>query len=169
MNNTIGQRILMLRKEKNLTQAELAELLSVSGQAVSKWEQDRSYPDILLLPTLSKILGVTVDELLTGEILDAPATVPENDSHADRVMSVSIVKSDYVKDFHLPLDLIEGVVSLASYFPEEVFQQMQSELEQAILLAKRGAMGEVFSLVCEQPTTTVIDIEVKNIDEIGEE
>ena len=67
METTLGNRIAMLRRKKELKQDALAEMLGVSPQAVSKWENDQSCPDISLLPKLSQILGVTVDELLTGK------------------------------------------------------------------------------------------------------
>ena len=63
----IGRRIAALRKAKNLTQAELAEQLSVSYQAVSNWERGESMPDIFKLPTLAAVLGTSVDALLAGE------------------------------------------------------------------------------------------------------
>ena len=63
----IGRRIAALRKAKNLTQAELAEQLSVSYQAVSNWERGESMPDIFKLPTLAAVLSTSVDALLTGE------------------------------------------------------------------------------------------------------
>ena len=75
MNETIGGRIAKFRKEKGMTQEELAGHIGVSSQAVSKWENDASCPDISLLPKLAKILGITVDELLTGEH-DAVQLVP---------------------------------------------------------------------------------------------
>lgn len=75
--STIGQNIAYFRKQKKMTQEELAEKISVTAQAVSKWECDTSYPDITVLQTLSKILGVSATELLEGiqevaEIKDAP-------------------------------------------------------------------------------------------------
>ena len=63
---SIGNRIAKYRKDKKLTQEELAATLGVSSQAVSKWENDTSCPDISLLPQLCKELGITTDELLTG-------------------------------------------------------------------------------------------------------
>ncbi len=63
----IGAFIAKLRKEHNLTQSALAEKLSLSNKAVSKWENGDSMPDISLLPELAEILGVSVDELLNGE------------------------------------------------------------------------------------------------------
>ena len=67
MEKTIGKRIAALRKEKGLKQEDVARSLDVSSQAVSKWENDQSYPDISLLPKLAKLLGVSVDALLSGE------------------------------------------------------------------------------------------------------
>lgn len=67
MNETIGNRIAKYRKAKSLTQEALAEQLGVSSQAVSKWENDASCPDISLLPRLCSVLGITTDELLTGK------------------------------------------------------------------------------------------------------
>ncbi len=62
-----GRFISELRKEKGLTQAELAEKLNVTDKAVSKWETGRSVPDVSLLIPLSENLGVTVTEILKGE------------------------------------------------------------------------------------------------------
>lgn len=64
---SIGNRIAKYRKIKGLTQEGLAEKLGVSSQAVSKWENDVSCPDISLLPMLCNELCITVDELLTGK------------------------------------------------------------------------------------------------------
>jgi len=60
----IGRKISELRKEKNMTQMELADKMNISFQAVSKWERGNSMPDISKLPELAEILGVSVDELL---------------------------------------------------------------------------------------------------------
>ncbi len=67
--NTIntGRFIYELRKEKGLTQKELAENLNVTDKAVSKWETGKCAPDISLLVSLSEILGVSVVEILQGE------------------------------------------------------------------------------------------------------
>ena len=59
----IGNKIRMLRENKGLTQAELAQKLSVSSQAVSKWERSLSSPDINMLPILARYFGITLDEL----------------------------------------------------------------------------------------------------------
>ncbi len=60
----LGENIKRLRHEKGITQETLADFLSVSFQSVSRWERGESYPDITLLPMMSKFFGVSVDELL---------------------------------------------------------------------------------------------------------
>lgn len=72
----IGEFIAKARKEKGLTQREVAETLGISNRTVSAWEQGRAYPDILSLYQLAEILGVTTDEILRGEKADCAQ--PEN-------------------------------------------------------------------------------------------
>ena len=63
----IGKFIQELRKEKKLTQSELAELIGVTDKAISRWETGEGFPEITLLPQISIIFGVSVDEILDGE------------------------------------------------------------------------------------------------------
>ena len=62
-----GKFIAELRKNKRITQTELADLLKVSNSAISRWETGEGYPDISIFPRLAEILNVTVDELLKGK------------------------------------------------------------------------------------------------------
>ena len=73
---SLGRRIQALRKEQALTQDALAERMGVTPQAVSKWENDQSCPDIMSLPQLAKELHTTVDTLLTGEAADHASAMP---------------------------------------------------------------------------------------------
>jgi len=63
-NKKIGERIAMLRKERGMTGEKFAELLNVSPQAVSKWETGKNLPETVLLPSISRILGVSIDSIL---------------------------------------------------------------------------------------------------------
>ena len=63
----IGKFIAISRKQKGLTQTELADRLNITDRAVSKWERGKGCPDISLLEDLSKILDVSIIELLKGE------------------------------------------------------------------------------------------------------
>lgn len=86
---SIGSFIAALRKASGLTQKQLADKLNVSDKAVSRWERDEAMPDILLLPAIADLFGVTVDELLRGERMrEAPTresataiTDPAEESH----------------------------------------------------------------------------------------
>ena len=66
----IGKFIAKRRKEKKLTQAQLAEKLNITDRAVSKWETGKSMPDSYIMLALCEILGITVNELLSGEEID---------------------------------------------------------------------------------------------------
>lgn len=98
---TLGRRIQALRKEQSLTQEHLAERMGVSPQAVSKWENDQSCPDIMSLPQLAKELHVTVDTLLTGESAvstpAAPAKKPE-----ELIVRIAITDEDTRVCVNLP-------------------------------------------------------------------
>ena len=122
METTMGNRIAMLRRKKELKQDELAELLGVSPQAVSKWENDQSCPDIGLLPKLGQILGITVDELLTGKAPES-ATVkmlsPEQRKDMKDMMLRIIVESaegDKVR-VNLPLALVQAAADMGIQIP----------------------------------------------------
>ena len=65
----IGQLIYKLRKEKSMTQKQLADTMNISDKAISKWERGQGCPDVSLLPELAQILGVSIDGILSGEII----------------------------------------------------------------------------------------------------
>ena len=80
MEQTLGKRIVMHRKRLGLTQDQLAESLGVTAQAVSKWENDQSCPDINMLPKLAQLFGTSVDALLGNEaqpVYEAEVVQPE--------------------------------------------------------------------------------------------
>ncbi len=77
MKQNLGEFIAQLRKEKGLTQRELAEHLNVTDKTVSHWERGESSPDISALPILAYVFGITVDELLRSEIKQQTYTAPQ--------------------------------------------------------------------------------------------
>ena len=70
---TVGQSISTLRKEKGMTQKQLADRLGVTDKAVSKWERDVAFPDTATIPKLAEILGASVEELINAKA--APVSV----------------------------------------------------------------------------------------------
>ena len=71
MNKYVNASLIKeLREKNNMTQVQLAEKLNVSNKTISKWETDKGYPDISLLEPLAKVLGVSVTELISGNIVN---------------------------------------------------------------------------------------------------
>ena len=62
----LGHTLATLRKQNNMTQAEVADALHISYQAVSKWERDESLPDITLLPSIAEMFHVSIDKMLSN-------------------------------------------------------------------------------------------------------
>lgn len=66
--NKVGLLILELRKEKNMTQKEIADAMNISDKTISKWERGLGCPDVSLLSELSHILGVNIEKILQGDL-----------------------------------------------------------------------------------------------------
>lgn len=81
--NDFGEFLFKLRKEKGMTQAELAQALGVTNKAVSKWETGEAMPETALLLPISRIFGVSVDELLDGKRSDNAGAGDEHKSIKD--------------------------------------------------------------------------------------
>lgn len=99
---SIGERIISLRNERNISQGQIAKALNVSRQAVSKWENDLSSPDTLNLIRLADLLNTDVEYLATGKLLPpspSPAPIVVNlVKHEDRIIEVEkIVEKPVVK------------------------------------------------------------------------
>ena len=70
-NLQFGAFVAQLRKERGMTQKELADILHVTDKAVSKWETGKGFPDLKLLEPLARALGVSLVELMRGERLES--------------------------------------------------------------------------------------------------
>lgn len=102
----IGRFIAERRKKKNLTQMQLAEKLGITDQAVSKWENGKGMPDSSLMLDLCSELDITVNELLSGEMID----MTEYDKKAEQQL-LELVKEREEKDRELlRLEVFIGVL-----------------------------------------------------------
>ena len=153
MNTTLGTRIAALRREKEWKQDELAEKLGVSPQAVSKWENDQTCPDISLLPLLAKILGVSVDELLTGKKEEAPAVrmLPENERREGGDMMLRFVATSAKGDVarvNLPLAIIEVALdsglNMSQISGNEALKNI--DLRRILDMVRQGAIGNILEV-----------------------
>lgn len=116
---TLGQKISELRKKQKMTQDELAEKMNVSAQAVSKWENDLSIPDITLLIELSEFFGVSLDSLLKNKesetkILKAEERKPQEQLFLK--IRVDSAGGDKVK-VNLPLAFVRMAVESGMTLP----------------------------------------------------
>lgn len=92
---SIGERITDLRKQKNLSQGQLAALMGVSRQAISKWENDQTSPDTLNLIRLAEVFESNIEYLATGETTEAPAPEPV----------VMTVVQEVIKEVEKPIEV----------------------------------------------------------------
>ena len=147
--DTIGTRIARRRKELGMTQEEMSAKLGVSAQAVSKWENDASCPDITLLPKLVQVLDITTDELLTGKTSKVQMIQESQRKSLDELtMRVYVFsrEGDKVK-INLPMPLVktclEVGVSITPNFVDGVDALKNLDLEKIMELAERGLIGKL--------------------------
>ena len=139
---TLNDRIKQLRKERGLTQGQLADILGVTDKAVSKWEVGESNPDISLLPGLAETLGTTVDYLLTGKS-EAPIALDDMDAHK---RALHLIKKDDAKNFEK-----YGLVNSYLLFSKEAAKTKGSWRENIELrdLIVASESKKIFSLLAD--------------------
>ena len=164
MNETIGNRITKFRKAKGMTQEELANQLGVSSQAVSKWENDISCPDISLLSKLCRVLGITADELLTGkndEVKMMPAEQRKPLEQLTMRIKVDSAEGDKVR-VNLPMSLVKvcmemGVDMSGSVSGMENLKNV--DLSKVLELVERGLIGKLVEVESADGDTVEIVVE----------
>lgn len=122
MEFSIGRKIYDLRRSKGITQEQLAEHMCVSAQAVSKWENDISCPDVMALPKLASELGVSVDELLGADPEPTVKIVPEQERDVSKLVLRILVDStdgDKVR-VNLPLAFVKAALDIGLSIPQIV-------------------------------------------------
>ena len=166
MDMTLGNRIAQYRKEKGLTQEALAQAMNVSAQAVSKWENDQTCPDITSLPQLSRILGVTVDELLSGKTENLPAVTMqpiENRKAVEEMILRIIIDSaggDKVR-VNLPMALVKVAIELGMEMPQVSGNNSLKNIDfkQIFDLVSHGAIGNLVEVESSDGNTVRIFVE----------
>lgn len=95
---SFGNRLYVLRKSKNVSQGELAELLDVSRQSISKWENDKAYPEMTRLLFMSDYFGVSLDYLMRGTESADNAENKENTSVAYQTRNLLTVWNNFISN-----------------------------------------------------------------------
>lgn len=165
MEQTLGMRIAFLRKRKGMTQEELAQKMEVSSQAVSKWENDVSCPDIQSLPKLAQILNITVDELLTGKTQEVQLLSPTERKSLDALtlrVRVQSVAGDKIK-VNLPMPLVKVALELGMDIIPGVNPGMEGfqnfDLNKVMELAERGLIGRIVEM--ESANGDIVEVVVE--------
>lgn len=166
MENTLGKRIAALRRQKELTQDNLAQILDVSSQAVSKWENDQTCPDISLLPQLAKTLGVSVDELLSEKSEQPPVVqmLPKEKQKDINDMMLRIIVDSAAGDkvrVNFPLALAQAAIDMGMELPNISGSSVMKsiDLKQIMELVQRGAMGNLVDVESADGDTVHILVE----------
>ena len=107
----IGNFIAECRKNKKLTQAELAEKLNITDRAISKWERGKGMPDSSIMLDLCKELGITVNELLSGEVIKMDNY---NKKAEENLLEMRKQKEEADRRL-LTIEIVMGVITLIMY------------------------------------------------------
>ncbi len=159
---TFGMRLARLRKENHMTQEDIAEKLHITAQAVSKWENDITSPDIDTLVQLSDLLHISLDHLL-GKKSEQTQYVAEQErkdiNHLILKIRVDSGEGDSVK-INLPVAMIKIFLNDENHAlisGNKVLERI--DFKQLLLLVEQGVMGELVSIDCADGTHVTIIVE----------
>lgn len=164
METTLGQKIAEGRKRRGIRQEDLAEQLGVSAQAVSKWENDLSCPDILLLPRIADILETSTDELLSRRPRPETVLLPESRRRDINEMTLRIhvnsADGDRVK-VNLPMALVKVALEMGLSMPQLGLGDKLSgiDLSQVFALVEQGVIGKLVEVESADGDTVEIVVE----------
>ena len=167
MNQTLGSRIAELRRKKNMTQEELAAELGVTPQAVSKWENDLSCPDITLLPQLARLFDVTTDELLGNQSQPETTLLPKEERKPIKDMILRVVVNSKDGDkvrVNLPMTLVQVGLQMGMQMPQVTgsgaAEAMKSiDIEQIFKLVEQGVIGKLVEVESAKGDTVEVFVE----------
>lgn len=151
MKETFGQRFQRLRKNAGLTQEDVANRLSITAQAVSKWENDISAPDISVLGELADMLHVSLDELL-GKTPSATVVSVEQRKNIDSMFLRMKVNSHNGDKVNINLPIAAGRLFLESGIPFEMKGKNGEnilaglDLKQVYSLIEQGLVGKILDV-----------------------
>ncbi len=137
--NTIGTNIAEFRKQTGMTQEELSVKLNVTSQAVSKWENDLSYPDITVMERLAEVLDVTVDMLLKGREALPVVKTAEREEIDRRILLVEVTAEKVCTKIRVPVKLFDRGILDSLLSDEEVLLGVETMRE----LIDGGMLGVI--------------------------
>lgn len=149
MEKTIGKKLYDLRKQSGFTQDYVAERLGVSAQAVSKWENDIACPDIMTLPNIAELYGITIDELFKNEEVHSNVkfekTEKVNENELIFRVYVDTVNGDTVK-VNLPYILVKELIKVGKNVSFTGVDLSGVDFESVFKMVEMGVLGEIVTV-----------------------
>lgn len=147
MKKTMGEKISQLRKQKGMTQDELAEVMNVTSQAVSKWENDLSIPDLSILLELSTYFHISLDDLLKEKEETVRYVSQENRKDINEMfllVNVLTNRGDKVK-VNLPMAIVKMALALGREIPEFNANAALKNIDLNLIIhmIENGAIGKL--------------------------
>lgn len=147
---TFGTRLSNLRKQHDMTQNDLAEKLNISPQAVSKWENDLTDPDISTLIKISDIFDVSIDELLGKPSRQGLIVEQSDKKDLNKLLfkiSIDSTSGDKIR-INLPIAVIKTLIDVGG--SDKVFNGNEAlkniDFKQLLALVEEGVIGEILSI-----------------------
>ncbi len=161
MKEHIGRHIAHYRKKAGMTQEQLAEKMGVTSQAVSKWENGLTCPDLDSVAELAGFLGVAVEQLIHGDAAVPTVQVVETPQVGKRVLCIRVhtklgMESNTTVRF--PVELILKAYEMGNL--EGLLGEEAAFVEQAIEMIRQGTVGSVVDVDTEQATVRIEVVEV---------
>lgn len=151
MEKTIGKKLYELRKQSGFTQDYVAEKLGVSPQAVSKWENDIACPDIMTLPHIAELYGITVDELFKNDDVKSNVKFEKeekvNENELVLRVYVDTANGDDIK-VNLPYILVKELINVGKDI-SSVFTGIDLtavNFESVFKMVELGVLGEIVTV-----------------------
>ena len=163
--HALGREIKRKREEKGWTQEQLAEKLSVSAQAVSKWEGGKSCPDISLLPAIAKLFGVTVDALFSlpkqAPLVEMRAPEGGRKPDPDKLfLRVRVLSKDGDRiNVNLPLQLIRAALKLGTNTNIAGLDKYDIDFGEILALVDAGCLGNLVDIESNDGDTVKVYVE----------
>ena len=167
MKENFAIKLRELRKASGMTQEQLAAEFGVSVQAVSKWENDLSCPDITLLPQLARLFDVTTDELLGNTGHPETTLLPKDERKPIKDMILRVVVNSKAGDkvrVNLPMTLVQVGLQMGMQMPQvtggSAAEAMKSiDIEQIFKLVEQGVIGKLVEVESADGDTVEVFVE----------
>ncbi len=151
MEKTIGKKLYELRKQSGYTQDYIAEKLGVSAQAVSKWENDIACPDIMTLPHIAELYGITVDELFKNDEVQSNVKFEKTEQVNETDLKFRVYVDSHVNDnvkVTLPYPIAKEILKVGKNISSVVSGVNLDgvNFESIFNMVEQGILGEVVNV-----------------------